>query len=378
MYTTRFTQWGPTFSKNNRPDGADRPRTRVRRLNQFLSNSHNLALQPRMSEGEAKYRDFLNSTEAYVYGLFDSFSLSADLFDIFVPVGIPDCSSDWQQIGDEFFGFTTLLEKQKSAEAQRTYNITYERLNCIVGSESDYGMITKLWPICIRLLNAAVLYKNDSILWGFLHYLRTLTQERYGQDGQTHPIPKLLNFLCQIPRDQLLNILQMGFLRTIHCLENRLGSENALVLSTWSNYMKKCGHQALPAEVLTSRYATVLQAARHSFTPTGTRTIEILHDYLYAAYYNAGDHHLTWSLAVETINLAASPGLMGDHPRWCLAVQGYALAVKLMYTLSSKMGSKDQAALELKSAISKLERGDRECRTRALMLAGVLNSDVSR
>jgi hypothetical protein len=313
-----------------------------------------------------------------VYGLFDSFNLSADLFDIFVPVGIPDRSSDWQQIGDEFFGFTTLLEKQKHTEAQRTYNITYERLNSIVGSESDYGMITKLWPFCIRLLKAAVLYKNDSILWGFLHYLRTLTQERYGQSGQTHPIPKLLNFLCQIPRDQLLNILQMGFLRTIHCLENRLGSDNALVLSTWSNYMKKCEHQALPANVLVSRYATVLQAAKHSFTPTGTRTIEILHDYLYAAYYNAGGYHLTWSLAVETINLAASPGLMGDHPCWCLAVQGYALAVKLMYILSPEMGSRDQAALEMKSAISKLERGDRECRTRALMLAGMLNSDVSQ
>jgi hypothetical protein len=84
----------------------------------------------------------------------------------------------------------------------------------------------------------------------------------------------------------------MGYLRTIHCLENRLAFGNALVLSIWSNYMK-CGHQALPADLLTLRYATVLQAARHSFTPTGTRTIEILHDYVYAAYYSAEDYHLT-------------------------------------------------------------------------------------
>ncbi|KAG8670522.1 hypothetical protein FPOAC1_009944 [Fusarium poae] len=90
--------------------------------------------------------------------------------------------------------------------------------------------------------------------------------------------------------------------------------------------MKKCEHQALPADVLTSRYSTVLQAAKHSFTPTGTRTIEILHDYLYAAYYSAGDHRLTWNLALETVNLAETPGLMGEHTTWCLAIQG-ALAV---------------------------------------------------
>ncbi|KAJ4138567.1 hypothetical protein NW768_002410 [Fusarium equiseti] len=97
MYTTKFTKWGPEFSKNNRPDGVNYPRTRVRRLNQVTSSSHNLTLQPRNLDGYEKYRGLLSSTEVYVYGLFDSFNLSADLFDIFVPVDTPDRSSDWQR-----------------------------------------------------------------------------------------------------------------------------------------------------------------------------------------------------------------------------------------------------------------------------------------
>jgi uncharacterized membrane-anchored protein len=169
----------------------------------------------------------------------------------------------------------------------------------------------------------------------------------------------------------------MGHLKTIHCLENRLAFGNAIVLSTWSSYMKKCEHQALPADVLTSRYSTVLQAAKHSFTPTGTRTIEILHDYLYAAYYSAGDHRLTWNLALETVNLAETPGLMGEHTTWCLAIQGYALAVKLMFILSPDMGPRALAVAELELASKRLGQGDREYSMRALILGGMIKGSAS-
>lgn len=385
MYTTQFTKWGPEFNKNGNSDGTRavsrgvNPRTRPRRANQYRnpSRTRSIPLQPRLPDNYERYRGLLSSTEVYVYGLFDSFDLSADLFSVIVPVGTIDHSTAWQQIGDEFFGFTTLLEKKEFFDAQRTYSIIYQRLNSVVGAENDYGMIIKLWPICIRLLNTAILYNNHTILWGFLHYMRDLAAERYNKSSRDHPIPKLLNFLCQVSIDDLLNVLQLGYLRTIHCLENRLDFGNALVLSTWSNYMKKCQHQALSADVLTSRFAGVLQAARCSFTPTGTKTLEILHDYMYAAYYNAEDHQLTWSLALETVDLAGFPGLMGDQPSWCLATQGYALAVKLMYTLSLEMDSRDRASKELRSAIVRLGNGDRECRTRALMLTGMLESRVN-
>ncbi|PTD08633.1 hypothetical protein FCULG_00011186 [Fusarium culmorum] len=233
-------------------------------------------------------------------------------------------------------------------------------------------MIIELWLICIRLLNASLLYWNKLILWRFLNHLRRLTMERYNQGARDHPITRLITFLCQILIGELLNVMQMGYLRTNHCLENQLEFGNALVLSTWSDYMKKCEHQALPADVLTSAYSNVLQAAKDRFLPTGTRTIEILHDYLYAAYYNAGNYQLTWDLAFETVNLAGSPGLIGEHPVWCLVIQGYVLAVKLMYILSPDMDPRDLAVKELELVIERLERGDRECHTRALA-GGILN-----
>ncbi|KAJ4244610.1 hypothetical protein NW762_014466 [Fusarium torreyae] len=198
--------------------------------------------------------------------------------------------------------------------------------------------------------------------------------ERYPKG---HPIPSLLKVLCQASTNEFFNIVQVGYLRTIHCLEHRLGFGNAVVLSVWSNCLKKADDPALPASALTSRYESVFQEAQRTFTPTGTRTIEILHEYTYAAYYNANDYDLTWRLASQTVNLAESFELMGDHPQWCLATQGYATAAKLLFTLSEQTGHEDQGTLILRSAISRLELGDRECQIRARMLRGVLGTNTA-
>ncbi|RKK85190.1 hypothetical protein BFJ68_g17295 [Fusarium oxysporum] len=230
-------------------------------------------------------------------------------------------------------------------------------------------MIIKLWPICLRLYQAGLKLNNFAMLEHFLHFFWRLALHRYPHG---HPIPSLLKVLCQASTEELFNIVQVGYLRTIHCLERSLGFGNAVVLSVWSNYLKKADDQALPASALTSRYESVLQEAQNSFTPTGTRTIEILHEYTYAAYYNDNDYDLTWNLASQMINLAESFELMDDHPEWCLATQGYAMAAKLIYVLSEQTSHEDQGTVILRSAISRLELGDRECRTRALMLGRIL------
>ncbi|KAK6703361.1 hypothetical protein SNK04_013264 [Fusarium graminearum] len=365
MYTDQFKRWGAEFNKNQNSDEHDPDVELTKLYQELIFLTYDLAYPWTLN--------CLTDIPVYVYGLFDSFNLSANMFDVIVPVGTTDYSSVWQQIGAEIFGFITLLESNKTDEAWITYNIVGERLKSIVGVENDYGMIIKLWPICTRLLNAAVIYRDDSILFRFLHFLRRLVIQRYNKGGRDHPIPKLLTCLCQIPIGEFSKAIQMGYLKTIHCLENRLSFDNPLVLSTWSNYMNKCDRQALPVDVLTSRYSTVLQAARQSFTPTGTRTIEILHDYIYTAYYNAEDYQLTWNLAWETVRLAGSPELMREHPIWCKAMQSYALAVKLMYMISRDMGPRNLAVTELELAIKRLEGVDRECGTRAHMLKGILN-----
>lgn len=389
MYSTHFKKWSPQFNKNkkagNGPEATSRikiPRTRVRRHANHQQNKSEfrfydirprLSSSVRLSEGHTDQRAVMNFAEVYVYGLFDTFSFSSNLFDIIVPAGTPDHSMDWQLISDECFGAVTLLAEGKHLESRQTFNILCERLQKIIGS-NDCAMIIKLWPICIRLYKTGLPLGDFSMLGRFLHFFQRLALKAYPQN---HPIPNLLKVLRQTPAKELLKILQTGYLRTIHCLENRLGFGNAVVLSTWSNYMKKCNHQALPADALTSRYHYVLQEAESSFTPTATRTIEILHGYTYAAYYNNNDSALTWDLSLKMVDLADSSELMGGRPEWCLATQGYAMAAKLLYVLSEDIGHGETGITILRSAIARLQQGDRECRTRALMLSSILGERQS-
>jgi hypothetical protein len=319
-----------------------------------------------LSDGLTKQRSIMNFSEVFVYGLFDTFNFSSNLFDIIVPPGIPDFLPAWQQISDECFGVTTLLEEGQYPESRQTFNILCERLKNIFGS-NDCGMIIVIWPICIRLHQTGQLHNNFALLEYFLDLLRFLAHQRYPSG---HPIPNLLKFLRQTPTQDRFEILRVGYLRTIHCFERRAGFGNAVVLSMWSKYLKRFNSQELPASALTCRYESVLQEAQNSFTNTGTRTIEILHGYIYAAYYNANDEMLTWNLAFKMVDGAWPVGL--NQPEWCLATQGYAMAAKLLYAVSEQTGHGNQGEAMLCSAITRLACGDRECRTRALMLANML------
>jgi hypothetical protein len=63
-----------------------------------------------------------------------------------------------------------------------------------------------------------------------------------------------------------------------------------------------------------------------------------------------------------------------EEPRWCVPTQGYALAAKLIAQLSFEAEDNTKAGLYLEEAIYKLGWGDRECQTRANMLADMLGN----
>ncbi|KAF5987284.1 subunit P of phosphatidylinositol n-acetylglucosaminyltransferase [Fusarium coicis] len=379
MYATHFKKWGSSFNKNRRKNDAEMahstvkvPRTRPRRLVDDIPSRSGLPLlQPHpstdahLSDGVTKQRSIMRFSEVFIYGLFDTFNFSSNLFDIIVPLGVPDHSPVWQQISDECFGVTTLLDEGQYEDSRQTFDILCERLKDVFGS-NDCGMIIILWPICIRLHQTRELRNNFALLEYLLDLLRFLAHQRYPSG---HPIPNLLKVLRQTPAEERLEILRVGYLGTIRSLERCVGFSNAVLLSMWSKYLKRFNGQELHASALTSRYENVLQEAENAFTKTGIRAIEILHGSIYAAYYIANNQMSTWNLASEMVKRVEAVGL--DQPQWCLATQGYAMAAKLLYTVSEQTGHGNEGETILWNAITRLASRDRECHTRALMLANM-------
>ncbi|KAH7303161.1 hypothetical protein B0I35DRAFT_455331 [Stachybotrys elegans] len=348
MYNTFFKKLRPLFNKNKRAkselqgrDGVKIPRTRPRRLQGHGQNTSRqqpyrrilpcLSFNPQMCDGYANQMVVLNPTEVYVHRLFDTFDFSSSHFDIIVPPGVPDNSSVWQQTSD---------------------GMVCERLKNILGN-NDSAMIIKFWRICRRLYETGLQLGNYLILQSFLQYIQRLAAIRYPEN---HPVRGLLRVLCKIPIHEFSETLEIGYLRTITCLQSRVGFGNAI----------KYNRQAPSTDEILSRYRRVLEMAQQSFTLTETRTIEILHGYTYAAYCNANDFALTWNLAFDLVNRVESMGFVSDHRKWC----------HLLCILSRSTGHGKQGHDILKLAIWKLERGDRECQTRAVMLAGVLAAET--
>ncbi|KAK1961153.1 hypothetical protein LY78DRAFT_685080 [Colletotrichum sublineola] len=322
MYNTYFEKWKPFFNKKktrNRGAATEHAtrvsRTRPRRLQSHAQPSSNIRprapILPMLSLDPLLCHGY--TMHSAVIRSTKVCQFSGTMFDVVVPHGQPDNTATWQQIADECFGASVLVVKGEYRDGFATFNRACQRLKDVVGNH-DCSMVIKLWRF-----------------W------------------------KPVTF------------------RPFHCLRERLGPQNAVVLSTWSNYSKTYTRQRLPADELLSGYRHVLQEAEKAYTSLGTRTIEILYGYMYAAYYNAGDHVTTRVLALELVDRVEYRLRTWDHPEWCLVVQGYALAVKLLYVMSRSTHPEEQDATTLRLAISIFQRGDRECQTRAVMLRGILD-----
>ena len=80
----------------------------------------------------------------------------------------------------------------------------------------------------------------------------------------------------------------------------------------------------------------------------------------------------------KVVSSTPSPVAQSLCHSWCVGIEVAVWRSSSFTKLSPAMESRHQVSLKSKSAISKLDRGDIECGTKALMLADMLNSDVSR
>ncbi|KAK7946954.1 uncharacterized protein PG986_011275 [Apiospora aurea] len=115
----------------------------------------------------------------------------------------------------------------------------------------------------------------------------------------------------------------------IKSIESRVSRDNTVVLHMWSNYQKTCYSNKLQDEVLLERFQEALCKTELTHGQVAPERIEVLHRYLYAAYYNASNKTLSYELASMLLERAAALPGMQESPIWCLSMQGYALTAKI-------------------------------------------------
>jgi hypothetical protein len=145
------------------------------------------------------------------------------------------------------------------------------------------------------------------------------------------------------------------------------------VLSMWASYAKYWSKQQGELAAMIRQYEESLGAATSQSPPSLEHEIFILHGYVYFAFYVAQDSALSLRLSRELLERTSLFVERVGVSEWRLEIQAFSMASKLT-ALNLKRSSPESAVAYMVRAIMILERGDKECRGRALGLADELRS----
>ena len=348
------------------PNPGAKKRTRPRRLGRSspIRAPSPLSIAPQTPNCFQYLEVVVSSVNDYASGLFGDGNWSWDRFQVMPPAETPNHTSAWQDIADQCFGASTLFVRGNISEGMKTLNLVCEKLREVARSSTP-GLLVKFWRIVWYLYKPHQFFGDLRVLFKFLHYFRHLAQIFH---PEAHPVFRLLDALVRVREEHLLDTLRVAYRRTIVSMEAHLGETHAIVIHMWSNYLKVWDCNGLAPTILTQRYQILLEDAESQVGPTGENTIVVLHGFLYAAYYNAADHNLAIKLSIALFDKVKAIYCLQERPTWSLAMQGFALAAKVLGTSSKEANQPTECSRYMKYAIITLARGDRECQTRALML----------
>ncbi|EED11879.1 hypothetical protein TSTA_110580 [Talaromyces stipitatus ATCC 10500] len=400
MYYWRFRKW-PDFQKNavqaqsvtskglrQKPEVLrTRRKEKLREISDFedllfqrlagniAASTSSSSLSIKSTETYRLQEVVLHSVHNFVFGLFETHRWTADQFSIFPPSGSLDLSRMWQQLADQVFGARVLIRKLEMRHAGQTFRNIFHLLERAAFSP-DPAMMVKFWRICLYFMDICASMNNYSLLNSFFQHYRSLLLTRYQEN---YPLVQLLGALAKVENEAMLRTLQIGYLKSIHSLKSFLRGDHAVVLSMWSNYIKHWGFDSLHPTELAASYRVLLTEADFRLGRCSNLSISVLHQFTYSVFYNLHDDAMSFELAIDLLQRSQEV-LSSLHPQWQwgLEAQAFAFASKVVALIYGNQGSRVKAQKYYKEAISLFERGDRECRTRALMLANELTHCMTR
>ncbi|KAK0702941.1 Clr5 domain-containing protein [Lasiosphaeria miniovina] len=385
QYKTRFKQWGPPFPKNKTrtraheqvpiPSGSAR-RTRPRRITTRLEHQRSVAtsgdarlviLLPKSPRTPA-VELALRSAGNYTQGLLNDFTW--DNFTITSQAGRCDFAAQWQEIVDQCWGATELVLRKELPDGFNALQQMCAKLSDVVRFVSP-AMMVKLWRLCYRLYKTCSKMGDGDfrLLREFLRYIRELMGHHHGN----HPLCLALDAISTAPGGELRDTLRVFYLITIRAMESRLGQHHSVVLNMWSNYLKYWEGDGLDSASFIQGYQALLGTSESEFGVIVESTVTVLHGFMYAAYYNLKDKALNKHLALELHSRVPQMPCLQGVPWWSVPTQGFALAAKLLATLSLEEGQIEASWSFIENAVNRLSQGDGECQTRSRMLKGILD-----
>jgi hypothetical protein len=208
-------------------------------------------------------------------------------------------------------------------------------------------------------------------LGSFLLFLRKLVTQHL---GDKHQLAEFLSALNRVPYSQFKRGLEIVYRQTIEKFEQYMGCAHPTVLAMRGHFLRYWGGTTLSARAY-AEYDTLVRHADSVLGRQDARTLALLTDYMYAAFYHAGNLDLTHDLALELWNRTEPlipTGADSPLPTWSSATYAYFLSSKLLAHIDRERGVHAGWYARLKDVVLRLQVGDAECRTRAAQVQEML------
>ena len=282
--------------------------------------------------------------------------------------------NDWQFLSDQTYGASTLINCKQHAKAMVTLESCLKNIEELAKTY-DPSLMVKFWRICLAMRGI----DGRGRQFHALQRLFDVMQRAFSQSfGAAHSLSCLIQSLRQVSPEDFKATLRIGFDKTIRMLASLVGDENAVVLHMWSHYFKYWDKQYLAQDTFILKFDLLWHRIHSSHDYLSEEAIAISYYYSYAVYYLGdvpvlGEYMMRDLFHLTTIYLRLQPVV-----RWTLPTLAFAFSAKAVATIDQKKGRKDLCISLMDFAIDVLEHGDRECRTRAVLLGAILKKWLSR
>lgn len=278
-------------------------------------------------------------------------------------------TSMWQLLSDQCYGASTLIQSRAPAKAQTSLYEFFEGLDRVT-YERDPSIMVKFWRICLELRGleqrGLQSYGLQSPLKLFFQKLLLLFSEQHGTKNSLYLLVKALT---QVPQEDFKDTLRIGYYKSINKLENMIGNDNAIVLHQRSVFFKYWDKQYLKKEEFLQKFDSLWKRVTDNCTKGSTPYILAYYYYIYAAYYICNKPVLAEGMCRNLLEDTKDQEL---GPNFTLSTQAIAFVSKLVAVFHRENNEKVSCHEVIDSIIGRLEKGGRECRTRAAMLSNLL------
>jgi hypothetical protein len=399
MYKAKFRKWGEQFRKNTtqaiksskRPQPADLvKRSRVPSslppkqkgagstmivVSAAATGSVPKPFSPRQHK---VHEEMLLSMGDSMKSLFDKANIKGrwawDEFGLTTSAECTDHSDTWKVMADQCHGASSLCQVRCTPKALATLERVRETLSRVMGEHGPW-MFVYIWRIVlsVRGISHRLPRFKHAFLGSFLLFVRGLVQQHL---GNKHQLAVFLSALNRVPFTQTKDVLEIVYRQAIDKFAQYMGPAHPTVLAMRSHFCRYWKGTTLGTDAYAS-YDALVRQADEVLGEQDTRTLTLLTEYVYAAFYHRGDLGLTHDLALQLWNrtqpsIPFSTDADGPRPTWSRATYAFVLASKLLAHLDLQRGLHAGWDCRLKDVVLRLQGGDDECRTRAAQVQEML------